>query len=391
MIRWSLIIFFLSLSSAIAANKSPSNPKWTLWNGATVLRGVNIWQKILTPDDAEELGKGKLGPPYSASSFARLKALGANYVNISHPGIFSEKPPYRLVPESLRNLDNLVKSIRASGCYVVIGFRTGPGRDENGFDPSRKSHSLNTVWKDSAAQEAWSKMWRFTAKHFKKNAAVIGYALMVEPNSDDLFFPGESPEIFQKKHQGSTYDWNVFSNKLLAAVRLEDKKTPVLIGSMGYSSIEWLPNIRLTQDPYVVYDVHQYAPYEYTNQLAGALITYPSEKTEQSPGFNKIWLQKQIFEITNFKNKTGKPVTVNEFGVTRWAPNGVSFLQDEIDLFEEAGLNYAYWLWESDWPKIKYDEFNFRYGTSATSHSDVPNNPLTNLLKSYWARNHKRP
>jgi hypothetical protein len=64
--------------------------KWTLWTDGTQLRGANIWQRVVVPelDGDEFLGDGYVGPPFTQADFDRLAALGANYINLSHPGLF---------------------------------------------------------------------------------------------------------------------------------------------------------------------------------------------------------------------------------------------------------------------------------------------------------------
>ncbi len=385
-----LLCFVVFLGNGICATP-PTQSKWKLWTGKTTLRGVNIWQKRVALEDHDTFGTAKLGPPYSSQSFLQLRRLGANFVDISHPGIFSQTPPYQLVPENLANLETLVSQIKACGCYVVISYRTGPGRDELGFDISKRSHSVNSVWTQEAAQKGWEQMWRFTASHFKSEPAVVGYDLMVEPNSDDIFFNGEGPQVFRTKHSGSSFDWNILAKRLTTAIREVDKTTPIIVGGMGYSSIDWLENLRLTDDTKTIYAVHQYSPFEYTNQPPQSKIGYPTKKVGEVGPFDSAWLAHQIFLITQFQTKINKPIVINEYGVTRWAPNATSFLRDEMDHFEKARFNYAIWLWESDWPKLGYDEFNFRFGPDPKRHSDLTNNPLLELLKSYWSRNTQRP
>ena len=84
--------------------------KWSLWMGGTQLRGANIWQRIVVSkyDGNEFLGDGYIGPPYTQADFDSLAALGANYVNLSHPGIFTERPPYVLDEKVLANLDKMI-------------------------------------------------------------------------------------------------------------------------------------------------------------------------------------------------------------------------------------------------------------------------------------------
>jgi len=79
------------------------------------------------------MGPGPVGLPYIQEDFDRLAALGANYVNISHPGLFTETPPYTLDQDIQDNLDNLLNMIAEDDMFAVIAFRTGPGRSEFTF------------------------------------------------------------------------------------------------------------------------------------------------------------------------------------------------------------------------------------------------------------------
>jgi hypothetical protein len=150
--------------------------------------------------------------------------------------------------------------IAQADMFAVITFRTGPGRSEfwafwgedtasdpgeGWFDPS---YYNNRVWGDQAAQDAWAEMWRYTAQRYKDNPIVAGYDLMCEPNSNEVgSFPvGDpldvwDPEEFYSQYGGTLYDWNQFYPDITAAIREVDADTPILIGGMAYSSVEWLP------------------------------------------------------------------------------------------------------------------------------------------------------
>src|SRR5687768_1248876 len=71
---------------------------WELWtSGQTRLRGANFYQRRVYPElDHDALGDGPVGPRYSDQDLRALRALGANYVHLSCPGIFAERPPYAL-------------------------------------------------------------------------------------------------------------------------------------------------------------------------------------------------------------------------------------------------------------------------------------------------------
>jgi len=34
----------------------------------------------------------------------------------------------------------------------------------------------------------------------------------------------------------------------------------------------------------------------------------------------------------------------------RWVPNAADFMRDEMELFEQRGMNHALWVWDPAWP-----------------------------------------
>lgn len=79
------------------------------------------------------LGPGPVGPPYTQEDLNSLAAMGANLVNISCPGLFSENPPYQLDEKIIAHLDQLLDMVHQADLFAIIAFRTGPGRSEFTF------------------------------------------------------------------------------------------------------------------------------------------------------------------------------------------------------------------------------------------------------------------
>lgn len=335
--------------------------KLSYWQGGPKLRGVNIWQKRINPtEDGDGLGVGKLGPPYSIEGFAELASLGANLVVISHPGLFNEAPPYALNLEVEKNLDGLLDLIERAGLFAVIAFRTGPGRNENGFNAEDKTRALHSVWSSSLEQNAWGKMWQYTALRYAKRKSVVGFELMVEPNADAVAPQFKNPELV----------WNPFLKSLVNAVRAVDEETPILVSPLGYSSPDWISKLEIPADGKTVLSVHQYSPYEYTHQLPQQKIALP---TDANP---------------TLKMQSIYPIAVTEFGSVRWAPSASKYLENQMAAFEAKGFNYAVWLWESPLPSITYDEFNYRKGLDSENKKDLrEENALLETFKKFWKKN----
>jgi hypothetical protein len=379
--------------------------RWSLWIGGTQLRGANIYQRRVYPelDGNEFMGSGEIGPPYIQEDFNKLSEMGANYVNISHPGIFSEKPPYVLDNDVLKNLKNLVEMIGKADMFVVISFRTGPGRseftffwgeDEDWFDAS---YYNDQIWKQKSAQDAFVGMWKEAAKQFKDNPCVVGFDLMVEPNSNDVWLDLWEPDEFYAQYSDTLYDWNPLFIRITHAIREEDPNTPILVGGMAYSAVDWFPYIIPSSDLKTVYMIHQYQPHVYTHQEPDGKNSYPgtfdADYDGQKEYVDKNWLEELMKIVDGFKSTHGFPVACNEYGVVRWVKGGDVFMDDQMSLFEERDMNYALWVWDPSWEPLTSENnaFNFRFGSTPNNLSDLNTSPLIKVIKKYWSRNTVRP
>ena len=81
-----------------------------------------------------------------------LRSWGANLAEIPVLNVYAPTPPYAFQPENLAKLDRALKAAEQAHLYVALTCREGPGRPD--FD---RSHE---IWRDAAAQEAYTKMWR---------------------------------------------------------------------------------------------------------------------------------------------------------------------------------------------------------------------------------------
>lgn len=397
---------FCLLMAVLAAIpcESAGLTKWGLWSNGTKLRGANIYQRRVYPklDPPGSIGPGPVGPPYTQQDFDRLAAMGANYVNISHPGLFREKPPYKLDLAIQNNLDRLIGMIAKANMFAVISFRTGPGRSEFTFffDDAgtwfSRSYLNDNVWKQQAAQDAWGAMWKYTAERYKNNPVVVGYDLMVEPNSNHVWFNIFDPRQFYANYSGTLYDWNQFFPRIIRIVRESDSNTPILVGGMDYSAVSWLPYLQPSEDRKTIYAVHQYEPYLYTTQNPPFDFTYPGTMDLNFDGipdlFNRSWLNGFLNIVDRYKQRNHAPVASNEYGAMRWEPGASRFIADEMDLFEQRQMNYAIWVWSGSWPNITaFDDFDFTHGPDPENHEAVSSSALLSSIQNAWKRNRLRP
>jgi hypothetical protein len=377
--------------------------KWDLWSSdETMLRGANISQAIIIPelDGLTFKGPGPVGPPYAQEDFDRLAALGANYVSISGPGIYSIYPPYEILPEVVARYDQLLVMIAKADMFATVGFRTGPGRSDWSICCAdadwAQPYLVDTVWQVREQQAAWVEMWRTAAGHFHGHPNVVAYKIMVEPNAAAQHFEIYDADEFFSQYEGATYDWNSWFPEIIAGIREVDTETPILVGADDFSSIDWLPYVAIVEDEKTAYYVDQYEPFTYTHQESQASFSYPGQFDTDFNGtsetFDLQWLQRHMSKVTAFELDTDRHATVEEFGVHRWAAGAADYLNDLIAIFENSNWNYAIWVWETEWREYtdEVNDFNWRFGTDPRNLVDLPNE-LQDVLSSYWALNRLRP
>lgn len=371
-----------------------ANPNWGLWTGGTKLRGANVWQKRIEPAiDGDGFGNGKVGPPYGDDDLAALAKLGANWVNLSYPGLFTENPPYVVDEAVQKDLDLWMEKCARHKLFVTLSFRTGPGRNEAIFDSSEKKRANQKVWSDPAAQEGWVQMWKYTAKRYGNNPVVAGFHLMVEPNGNTAVTPPvDDADKFFAKYKGKTADWNQLAVRLVKAIRAENRSVPILAGGMNFSNLDWATTLDLPDTEHVVTNVHFYDPYPYSHKEVA--VAFPAARsTDATDGevWDAEWLRNKLAEVKKVRQSNETPVSIGEFGVFRHQAGAPKYLDEVTKQFEELGVNYSVWLWESSYKGIDYDQFNYRRGTDEKNHRDIKDNALLDVLKKRWAKNGVRP
>jgi len=257
--------------------------KIDLWMSETQLRGVNICLVDIYPElDGDSFGTGTVGPIFTQKDFDELRKLGANLVNISYPGLFTSAAPYKLVKARQVYLDKLINMIARADMFAVITFRSGPGRSRmsmhwgevNTTDPKHgwfpRKYYNETLWENNPegnkVRKAYIAMCKHTAEHYRGNRVLVGFDPLIEPNSNETKAKTYDAEEFYPKYAGSSYDWNTFYPQIVHEIRKVNKKTPILIQSMNYGAVDWLPFLKTVTDDHIVYCIHPYEPTVYTHQ-----------------------------------------------------------------------------------------------------------------------------
>lgn len=370
----------------VAIVEAPITDKMALWDGSegTHLRGADLHPCSSNESDTCE-------GPTTQQDVQDLRDLGANLINASYPGVFGEDPPYEVNSATLGYLDDLITWAEEADIFVVIHFRTGPGRNEAAI--AGEGDALYDVWTDQEAHDGWIEMWRFTAERYRENPVVAGYNLMVEPHVNTVIAPEEglSPEGYRAEADGTLQDWNAFAAEITDAIREVDESTPIIVNSLNWGDQDWFAALEPTGDPRTIYSFHGYNPDDYTHQDyepgSDFDIQYPGEVDVDGElvTFDRDWLEESLRPVVEFSEEHGVPIYVGEFGTMRWVPNAVEFQRDQTAMFEEHGWNYAYYTWRTG--DGEWDGFDLEFGTDPESHVADPENPLLAVHRDHWAGN----
>ncbi len=345
--RYVIIVVLLALVGAGYARsdrRQTSNPKYAHWLAPSRLRGANV----------------AIGPRPNQwpapEVFVSLRAAGANLVELSADGIQKQTAPYPYDSVPANRLFKAIRDAEVAGLHVVVSMRTGPGLTDIAIE-AQEPGLQSRLWIDPVARHAYGEMWERIARHLANDSMVIGYDLIVEP-LPEAAVPGLSVwsaaiSDTAVRHRG--IDWTAYADTLIMDIRKVDSLTPVLVGATGFTAPPYFATMRPVHDRYVVYDVHQYEPQNYTMQ--GTSKSYPTGMRWPSGrfqywrdrtyhNFDPRFLASALAPVRHFQERAGNPpVFVGEFGINRQAPGAAEFIRAQSAVFDSLGWQSAMWIW----------------------------------------------
>jgi aryl-phospho-beta-D-glucosidase BglC (GH1 family) len=345
---WSAWICLVCVVLSLSAAATAAPDAFALWERGA-FRGANVMPDRCTVEDLRV-----------------LRSWGANLAEIPILNVYDPAPPYAFRADDLAALDRAVEAAEQAGLYVVLTCREGPGRAD--FNRSYE------IWREAGAQEAYVRMWRQLASHYRGRASIVGYDLMCEPHPDD---EADKP----------LGDWNALAKRITAAIREVDAQTPIIINSIGWAYPQEFARLRPTGDPRTVYEVHMYDPHYYTHQKPDDKRGYPGFRLpwEQDLAWDKSTIEARLAPVRAFEAKHHVPIFVGEFGCARYAPGAEPWLRDQLDLYEQYGWSWAYWAFR------EWDVMNIERTADPADRQNHPDTPLLRLFKAYFAKDKHFP
>jgi hypothetical protein len=172
---------------------------------------------------------------------------------------------------------------------------------------------------------------------------------------------------FARRSEGSAADLNRLYARIARAIRLVDPQTPLVLDAGLYATPPAIAGLRPLDDPHVLYSVHMYEPFVYTNARQNrGRFRYPGpvpEDANDPQAKQRSWdaaeLARFLAPVEEWQRTHRVPaerILLGEFGVNRRAPGAEAYLSDLVRLFDERGWHQAFYAFREDtWDAMDYE------------------------------------
>lgn len=144
---------------------------------------------------------------------------------------------YRIDPAFFARVDSVIDDALSLGLRVVLNM-----------------HLYEDLIKDPQAEAGrFISLWDQIARHYADRSDYVYFELLNEPAGQFI----EQPQF-----------WNELLVHALHTIRVSNPDRAVLVGPVGWNSIEYLPVLRLPVDNRLIVSVHYYEPSHFTHQGA---------------------------------------------------------------------------------------------------------------------------
>ncbi|MGI8784345.1 MAG: glycoside hydrolase family 5 protein [Acidobacteriota bacterium] len=276
-----------------------------------------------------------------------------------------------LVEQDFIQLKEVLDQADAIGLKIVVTTLSLPGaryRQANGGKPDFR------LWRDPRYLPQAALFWKQLAQRLKNHPAIVGYNILNEPVPEralGLRDPRTQDMMaWRAKVKNTPADLNRFNAKVVEAIREVDQETPVVIDCGWWAAafaIEYLEPLR---DDLVVYSIHMYEPYSYTNRKTNnGRFHYPGkvlvetdagdETRQVEVNLSITELEKMLSPVVQWQKKhriASNRIFVGEFGCNRTVSGAADYLSDLIKVFNQRNWHWAFFTFRQDsWDGMDYE------------------------------------
>jgi len=304
----TLAISAAMLASPIGAQEDAQAPVAADFD---MKRCVNMGNALEAPNGAP------WGRNYAKEDYQRIKQAGFDTVRI--PVRWSDytgpAPDYRIHPDFAELVDNNLKWALSSGLNVVLNI-----------------HHYEEIMDEPASQGTrFRAIWDQISLRYSKLPANLWFEVLNEPH---------------KNLKGS--QMRAYQREAIEIIRQDNPTRIIMLGGEDWSGINSLGTNLSSDDPNVMYTFHYYDPFNFTHQQATWLgDDMPKGKRGWGSSEDRAELARAVDIATSFREATGKPVFLGEFGVNSPVDNDerVKWAGAIKTAMEAEGIPWCLWAY----------------------------------------------
>lgn len=331
----SLICFLIPASLISGGGDLPKvNEKYLKWQSPSFFRGFNVLNEN----------------PKTQEDFYFLKSTGATIAVLGSFGWRQREAPYQVIQANIDETDMLVNYCRNANLHYVIAVRQGPGRTDV-YKETNQLGPTSTIWTNNTEKQLYTDMLKDMAQRYFGDPLFAGINMIVEPNPLWYnFFCLVDPPTLRTCLQQDGINLKALFEQFAAGIRSVDPMLPLIAGNVQFCHPEYFEIIEAINDPYIIYDFHNYVPRDYSHHDQQNTRSYPGNYFyypyiwQGELYHDKTFFETYVFRhIQNFQNQTGAPVMMGEFGLMLPQTGGTDYLRDMADIAIARGWHFALW------------------------------------------------
>ena len=285
----------------------------------------------------------------------QIAGWGFDHVRLpfDYPVLEDDERPFQYKASGFEYIDRCLEWCAAYGLNLVFDLHRAPGFSFNALHESK-------LFTTPELQERFIRLWEAIVERY------TGW------DRTGLVF-----ELLNEVVLASSDPWNDLAHRTVERLRRIDNHHWIMVGGNFYNSVNTLNEIKLYDDPLVVYTFHYYDPLPFTHQKASWVeglyrfdraLDYPgpleglvdflgaNPQYENRLGFyrhltylDRDLLRAYLQPAYDFMQRTGRPLYCGEFGAIELAPmqSRVRWTRDLVELLREAGIGYALWSYKA--------------------------------------------
>ena len=187
---------------------------------------------------------------------AYIASLGMDHIRLGFDQIVLEETPYTYRAVILDKIEEFLGWCRKYQLNVVLNLHKSIG---NYCDIQETRELLD----DAELQDRFVALWVMLEKRYAA-------------------YPAVAFELLNELRDCDPEKWNVLATRTVEAIRTLNATRPIVIGSTRWNSVTTVKDLKIFDDPGVIYTFHMYEPFGFTHQR-GVLQKYPCYYNREMP------------------------------------------------------------------------------------------------------------